>query len=230
MSFSKKINFFIILLFFYTSSSFSQETSELKWKDHIYNYSNKLNITADINPREIDSYCLKYLTPEGRFYRRAENECMKINREKLKKIKLEEYEKIEKKFIDTQIQKFQSKSKLPRCVGKDKITFNNCVGIASYNGLTLGHYEYVGDFKNGLPDGNGIAYSSYDLPGRDNLPPGRDSVFEYEGQWKAGLFHGNGKHYLKVRGTTYTGVFKNGLPYGNGTWEDGNKVDVILKK
>jgi len=62
-------------------------------------------------------------------------------------------------------------------------------------------YTYVGEFSNGLKEGNGNLFS-------------KDNQFNYDGEWKNDKYEGFGA--LFDHGEKYTGDFKNGKFHGNG--------------
>ena len=73
-------------------------------------------------------------------------------------------------------------------------------------------YKYVGEIKNGEPNGRGVLTSTF-------YPKTK-----MEGEWKDGKLHGQGKE-SDVRGGKYVGEWKNGKENGQGTytWPSGEK-------
>jgi hypothetical protein len=97
-------------------------------------------------------------------------------------------------------------SRLPPCPNVSPETWNNCQGTRI---ISLG--KYVGEFKNGQPNGQGTFVS----------PDGQD---KYVGGFKDFHFHGKGTRTLAI-GHTYVGQFKDGRMSGQGTYTyaNGNK-------
>ena len=102
-------------------------------------------------------------------------------------------------------------SDLPSCPGSPTnnktilATWTDCFGETS-----LGDIEYVGEWKNGYPDGIGTA--QYENG-------------KYLGQWKSGRAkHGQGTYYF-ANGEKYVGEFKDDKQHGQGTYifADGEK-------
>ena len=73
-------------------------------------------------------------------------------------------------------------------------------------------YKYVGEIKNGKPNGRGVSTSTF-YPGK-----------KMEGEWKDGELHGQGKETVPYGGK-YVGEYKNGRFHGQGTytWSNGEK-------
>ena len=92
----------------------------------------------------------------------------------------------------------------------NKFRWNNCEGILKISKGSFKGYEYIGEFKNGLPEGNG----------KEIAPTGD----KYNGQFKKGLRHGHGTYFFK-NGEKYIGEFKLGKINGHGTsyYKNGNK-------
>ena len=69
-------------------------------------------------------------------------------------------------------------------------------------------FKYVGEIKNGIPNGKG----KFGSPG-----------MEYIGQWKDGEKHGQGIETFPYEGRYYVGEYKDGKFNGQGvfTWENG---------
>jgi hypothetical protein len=99
-----------------------------------------------------------------------------------------------------------AKSILPTCKGADIKKYNNCFGEQA---LTNGD-KYAGEYKNGLPHGNG----TYTLANGS----------KYVGEFKKGLSEGKGTATY-AEGGKYVGEFKNGKPHGQGiaTYANGEK-------
>ena len=94
--------------------------------------------------------------------------------------------------------------KLPECVGNQSSIWNDCRGAIVKN-LSA----YVGEFKNGLPEGYGtFTYSDGAV---------------YVGNFKEGKEHGIGTFTCWTHGSQYTGQFQNGKKHGSGiyTYPDG---------
>ena len=92
---------------------------------------------------------------------------------------------------------------LPQCIG-NSADWTDCRGA-----FTKGLTSYVGEFKNGLPDGLGtFTYS--------------DGA-TYHGYFKVGKEHGFGTFRCWQHGSEYVGEFKNGEKDGKGlyTYPDG---------
>ena len=73
-------------------------------------------------------------------------------------------------------------------------------------------YKYVGEIKNGKPNGRGVSTSTF-YPGK-----------KMEGEWKDGELHGQGTETVPYGGK-YVGEYKNGRFHGQGTytWSNGDK-------
>ena len=73
------------------------------------------------------------------------------------------------------------------------------------------HTKYMGEIKNGKPDGRGIKLKPY--------------AGKYFGEWKNGKEHGQGTETFS-NGEKYIGEFKEGKFHGQGTktWSDGMYV------
>ena len=99
-----------------------------------------------------------------------------------------------------------AKSILPTCKGTDIKKYNNCFGEQT---LTNGD-KYAGEYKNGLPHGNG----SYTLANGS----------KYVGEFKKGLSEGQGPATY-TDGGKYVWEFKNGTPHvqGTATYANGEK-------
>ena len=88
-----------------------------------------------------------------------------------------------------------AQSKLPACQGSDISSWNNCFGTQTYpNGA-----KYVGEFRDGKQNGQGIA----------NSPNGT----KYVGEFKDGNFNGQGTT-TSPDGTKYVGEFKDSKQNG----------------
>ena len=96
---------------------------------------------------------------------------------------------------------------------------------------TLGYYKdgskYIGEFKNGLFDGQGILIfvdgTKYEGEWKNGLMHGQGDLksggnkHDYTGQWQYGKLHGFGKQTFQS-GTNYEGEFKNNMWHGQGTY------------
>mgnify|MGYP002526403428 CR=1 FL=1 len=73
-------------------------------------------------------------------------------------------------------------------------------------------YKYVGEIKNGKPNGRGVSTSTF-YPGK-----------KMEGEWKDGELHGQGTETVPYGGK-YVGEYKNGRFHVQGTytWSNGEK-------
>ena len=94
--------------------------------------------------------------------------------------------------------------KLPECIGNKSSIWNDCRGAIVKN-LSA----YVGDFKNGLPEG----YGTFTYP---------DGAV-YVGGFKEGKEHGMGTFTCWTHGSQYIGQFQKGKKHGDGiyTYPDG---------
>jgi hypothetical protein len=113
---------------------------------------------------------------------------------------------------------------LPPCLGKwSRNTWTNCFGAFTLpDGYKYDKYKYVGDFKDGLPHGQGTLTqleSSQELRGST-----------YSGGWKDGKQHGQGTETITGK-HKYSGGWKNGYWHGQGTltYPDGSKYVVEWK-
>tara|TARA_B100001123_G_C15301358_1_gene1021156 strand:- start:49 stop:1317 length:1269 start_codon:yes stop_codon:yes gene_type:complete len=124
-------------------------------------------------------------------------------------------------LLKTQEQIAKEQSAVRECSGNNYNEWNNCKGTFKsgdgykYSGLFKngeikkgtaifpGGAEYVGDFKNNMPHGQGTFTS----------PEGE----KYYGEWNFGKNEGYGTKIWKD-GRKYTGSFKNDLPHGKGTF------------
>ena len=87
--------------------------------------------------------------------------------------------------------------KLPECTNNQSSLWNDCRGA-----IVINLSAYVGEFKNGLPEGYGtFTYSDGAV---------------YVGSFKEGKEHGNGIFTCWTHGSQYTGQFQNGKKHG--TW------------
>ena len=73
---------------------------------------------------------------------------------------------------------------------------NGKLGWYKKNDTTINYGTYVGEIKNGKPNGFGTKTYQYDLG-------------KYEGEWKNGEMHGQGTHYKF--GTVSKGEFRKNL-------------------
>lgn len=114
----------------------------------------------------------------------------------------------------------------------------NLVTGAKKGMLKIGGDTYVGEYKDGKPNGSGtmkfaeddpLRRKSYKGDWKDGKPDGIGTMWYYEGNkmykgsWKDGLPHGRGEMISFVG--FYQGWFKNGKRDGQGTW-----VDITGKK
>ncbi len=76
--------------------------------------------------------------------------------------------------------------------------------IEGYGRSVGGNDTYLGDFKNGKRDGNGICYYG--------------NGDRYDGEWKNGYMEGKGVFYYKEYDNWYQGEFSNGKRNGTGTF------------
>lgn len=87
-------------------------------------------------------------------------------------------------------------------VGIEKEYSGKCKkGLADGKGIAKGRFLYEGDFKKGLPHGNGTLKYSYEE--------------YYIGQWKDGMQDGKGELHYKVKGIDSVKI---------GVWEKGNYI------
>ena len=114
----------------------------------------------------------------------------------------------------------------------DEILMTGYTGKASYIYKDeTSKAEYVGEFKNGVIEGNGTSiYSKVS----DKIYKDFDVVY-YSGEWKGGQFYGEGT-LTSDDGTIFKGEFKNGFANGRGVettksghrtvgiWEDGKFI------
>ncbi len=130
----------------------------------------------------------------------------------------------------------QAQSKLPPCppvdyskkTDKERIReWKNCFGryVAELNNAYKGDV-YEGEFRNGVPSGQGSSVSSrsgnYVGEFKNGKPNGHGTnIFnngdKYVGEWKDGNKHGNGTYEYSI-GNKYIGEFKEGDKHGLGTW------------
>lgn len=114
----------------------------------------------------------------------------------------------------------------------------NLVTGAKKGMLKIGGNTYVGEYKDGKPNGSGtmkfaeddsLRRKSYKGDWKDGKPDGIGTMWYYDGNkmykgsWKDGLPHGRGE--MKSFTGFYQGWFKNGKRDGQGTW-----VDITGKK
>lgn len=95
---------------------------------------------------------------------------------------------------------------LPRCSPGDRANWTGCVGSAAISDIGI----YVGEFRNGKPNGNGsLTYRAYG---------------EYIGEFREGWPEGRGT-YSYADGRQYVGDWRNGEfeGYGTRTYPDGRK-------
>ncbi len=70
--------------------------------------------------------------------------------------------------------------------------------------------HYIGEWKNGLPNGKGIKH----VNGCRHPTTGFPAVFRYEGEFLDGKFHGEGE--IIYLGTIYKNTWENGISVGKG--------------
>ena len=87
---------------------------------------------------------------------------------------------------------------LPKCPDDPNAVWTNCLGEMTYS-----DGKYVGEFKNGVADGQG----TFTFP----------SGGTYEGENKGGLANGKGTH-TKANGEKYVGEFRDDRYNGQGTY------------
>jgi antitoxin component YwqK of YwqJK toxin-antitoxin module len=98
---------------------------------------------------------------------------------------------------------------LPPCPEDQNLRYHNCFGTYTFaNGR-----KYVGEWKNGLYDGQGTYTSA--------------NGDKYVGEYKDGRFHGQGT-YTFASGSKYVGEFKDNLSHGQGTLYAAN--GAVLKE
>ena len=121
-----------------------------------------------------------------------------------------------------------SASDLPDCPTDENARWNNCFGT-----YTDEYGEYVGEFKDGAPNGQGTVTSAngnkYVGEWKDGAPNGQGTTTyangnESVGEWKDNKRNGQGT-LTYPSGTTYVGEFKDDAFNGQGTytWPDGEK-------
>jgi hypothetical protein len=116
-----------------------------------------------------------------------------------------------------------AQGRLPACPRtKDAKTWTNCVGEFQ----TSRHEKYVGEFRNGKPNGQGTltmtAGTKYVGELKDGLPNGQGILTfvsgpfasqKYVGGWRGGRFHGQGIEY-GADGKVRSGRWENGVFVG----------------
>jgi hypothetical protein len=120
---------------------------------------------------------------------------------------------------------FSSAWALPECKGSphkgDDLSiiehWDNCEGTHTFNAGD----KYVGEFKYGLPDGQGTYYFLADNEFKGD---------KYAGEFKDGKKNGQGT-YTHTSGNKYVGEYKDGKKNGQGTytWADGAKYEGEFK-
>jgi hypothetical protein len=125
-------------------------------------------------------------------------------------------------YLKDKIKKYYKLQLVPDCIIPKKIDvqyhskWNNCFGeLKNVKGEL-----YIGEWKNGKPDGLGTFYVDYD----------NDKLWRYEGSWKNGEFSGRGV-FVEDSRKTYIGEFKNNKRHGKGTliWPNGSARDVTYE-
>ena len=120
------------------------------------------------------------------------------------------------------IKKYYKLEHVPECTipKEEDLEFhskwNNCFGQLIIENKQL----YIGEWKNGKPDGKGTFYIDYH----------NNKLWRYEGSWKNGEYSGRGV-YVDFDKKTYIGEFKNSERHGKGTliWPNGLKREVTFK-
>ncbi len=107
-----------------------------------------------------------------------------------------------------------AQSPLPPCPIDTRAIWHNCFGTYTLNG-----YKYVGEFKDGMPSGQGTLIfpdgSKYVGEFKDGMPNGQGTdTFangdRYVGEWRNGLQNGQGIEYRA-----------DGTIVNSGQWADG---------
>ena len=110
-----------------------------------------------------------------------------------------------------------AQSNLPACQGNEMSKWNNCFGFHVKTGdhMNYGFFtnnsKYVGEYKEGLPEGKGVLTDNY-------------NSHKYEGTFTNGKLEGQGVRYDNA-GTKFEGEFVDGKPK-RGTYihKDGSKI------
>jgi len=101
---------------------------------------------------------------------------------------------------------------LPSCpTDRHQSTWSYCFGTFAADGVG----KYVGEFRNGLPNGQGTATSA--------------KGDKYVGEFRNANQHGQGT-LTYADGRKYVGEFRNGLPNGQGTYTFGPSLKQVGKK
>lgn len=124
---------------------------------------------------------------------------------------------------------------LPSCEGENVTKWNNCQGYAIYPKQEKDTHQsnYIGEFRNGLPDGKGKSVNGVGSTYEGDFKAGKrhgtgtittTSGFKYSGGWIDDLFSGNGSATFP-NGDKYVGQFSKGMANGRGTysWVSGQK-------
>jgi len=109
-----------------------------------------------------------------------------------------------------------AQSNLPACQGNEMSKWNNCFGFHVKTGdhMNYGFFtnnsKYVGEYKEGLPDGKGVLTDNY-------------NSHKYEGTFTNGKLEGQGVRYDNV-GIKFEGEFVDGKPKrGTYIYKNGSK-------
>ena len=105
-------------------------------------------------------------------------------------------------------------------------------GKGTFTGTNGNKFEYIGELKDGKPNGKGKAIwpngDAYEGEWKDGKMHGRGKITwyngnVYEGEWRDGKRHGHGKKTW-LNGDAYEGEWKDGKMHGRGkiTWYNGN--------
>lgn len=114
-----------------------------------------------------------------------------------------------------------AQSKLPLCQGDEISKWTNCFSAVDYESGS----KYIGEFKKGMPDGQGAYETSDGVKYTGQFKAGQRSGrgvstssdgASYDGQWLNGSFNGQGT-FIYSDGTKYVGQWKNGQQDGQGT-------------
>ena len=115
-----------------------------------------------------------------------------------------------------------AQSNLPACLGSDVSRWSNCVGS---NTSFFGNNKYVGEYKDGKPNGQGTLTftSGLKIVGeyKDGMPNGQVTInyadgSKYAGEHKDGKLNGQGT-YTFASGEKYVGEFMGNKRNGQGT-------------
>ena len=120
-------------------------------------------------------------------------------------------------WLDYKWMGFGDKETHPKYTGQVKDGKPNGLGILTDDPNEI---TYIGEWKNGLEDGQGKWERKYPLINKIN---------RYDGEWKNGLEDGQGL-YTEADYFLYVGEFKNGEMHGQGTMSfyNGAKTDGMF--